>query len=175
MNVRRAVDRTRAAGSHGTCFKGAAVVVVLVAAWVLVLLPAARATPAVSGSASSSVAPCLQVGSSYLSTPNPNIYEQDVYLYWTGTITSARLVGYQFNAGGTYGRLIKINGTKIGNAAEDFDNDPQCRGFENGQAPQSWHITGPGNPRSRAATPSASRWTPRSPTRAGASAGRRSR
>lgn len=101
-----------------------------------------RATPAVSGSATSSVASCLQVGPDYLSTANPYVYEQDVYLYWTGTITSARLVGYEFNASGTYGRNIKINGTLIGAATNTRGTQTQCRGFE-GLDPLSWPINNP--------------------------------
>lgn len=99
------------------------------------------ATPVVSGSATSSVASCLQVGSGYLSTATPNVYEQDVYLYWTGTITAARLIGYEFNAGGSSGRLIKVNDAQIGRATGKHGGEPQCRGFDGGQQPESWAIT----------------------------------
>lgn len=98
-----------------------------------------HATPTVSGSATSTVAPCLQVGPDYLSTANPYVYEQDVELSWTGTITSARLVGYEFNASGTYGRNIKVNGALVGTATNTRGTQTQCRGFE-GQAPLSWEI-----------------------------------
>lgn len=119
----------------------AALALLFTAAAVLTLIVPAltRAAPAVSGSATSSVAPCLQVGSSYLATANPNAYEQDVYLYWTGTITSARLIGYEFNAGKAAGHPIKVNGKQIGLATVTRNDQTQCRGFE-GKDPISWPI-----------------------------------
>ncbi len=140
------VTSTGAAQVNRKPRQAAALVFFIIAACVSALLPAMQARsvlamPAVSGSAMSSAAACLQVGSGYLSSPNPNVYEQDVYLHWTGTITAARLVGYEFNAGGSYGRPIKVNGVQIGAATGKHGGEPQCRGFDGGQQPESWPIT----------------------------------
>ena len=123
------------------------------AGWLFVLLcifalapRAAVATPAaqvVVNSATSSVVPCLQVGAAYLGqSATPNVYEQDVHLSWTGTITSARLIGYEFNAASIKGHLIKVNGVLIGRATGQRNAETQCRGFE-GLQPLSWPISDP--------------------------------
>lgn len=143
---RNTAPRRRSAASGASKLRGMraalALLVTVVAGLALVVPTLTRAAPAVSGSATSSVAPCLQVGSAYLSTANPNVYEQDVYLYWTGTITSARLIGYEFNTAGSAGRNIKINGTQIGTATGTRNSQTQCRGFE-GLDPLSWTISNP--------------------------------
>ncbi|NLE57097.1 MAG: exostosin family protein, partial [Planctomycetes bacterium] len=115
--------------------------------WLFALAPrAAVATPAgqyAVNSATSSVVPCLQVGSAYLGqSTSPNVYERDVYLSWTGTITAARLVGYEFNANSIKGHLIKVNGVLIGNATGQHNTETQCRGFK-GREPFSWPIGDP--------------------------------
>lgn len=125
----------------------------LSAGWLIALLcvfalapRAAVATPAAlfaDNTATSSVVPCLQVGSAYLgSSTTPNVYQQDVYLSWTGTITSARLIGYEFNANSIKGHLIKVNGVLIGRATGQRNTETQCRGFE-GRQPLSWTIDNP--------------------------------
>lgn len=99
----------------------------------------ASATP-VSGSASSTVIPCLPVGPDYLvGSATPYEVSGETWLDWTGTITSARLSAYEFGAGGTYGRFIYVNGTKIGQATGQRNGETLCRGFE-GQQPLSWNI-----------------------------------
>lgn len=103
-----------------------------------------QAMPQVSGTASSTVIPCLPVGPDYLSTDNPTpyVFEQEVWLHWTGTVTSARLLGYEFNAGGYYGRYIYVNNVQIGQATGTHGGETLCRGFE-GQQVQSWPIANP--------------------------------
>jgi hypothetical protein len=137
------VEARRGKVARASARTGAGLAMVFVVILALAVPALTRATPAVSGSATSSVVPCLQVGSGYLSTPNPNVYEKDVYLYWTGTVTSARLVGYEFNAGGTHGRYVKVNGVQIGTATGQRSGQTQCRGFE-GLEPLSWPISNPG-------------------------------
>ncbi|PKO21868.1 MAG: hypothetical protein CVU38_12435 [Chloroflexi bacterium HGW-Chloroflexi-1] len=118
--------------------------VILVLAMSGALTWRAMATPQVTGLASSSVIPCLPVGPEYLGADNPNAYtfEQEVWLYWTGAVTSARLLGNEFNAGGTYGRFIYVNGTQIGQATGTRGAEMLCRGFE-GREVQSWPIANP--------------------------------
>ena len=101
----------------------------------------AYAAPAVPGTATSMVIPCIAVGPDYLSPDYPSPYDvaASTWLYFSGTITSARLIAYEFNAGGTYGRHIYINGTKIGSATGTRGGEQMCRGFE-GQQPLSWNI-----------------------------------
>lgn len=94
----------------------------------------------VSGSASSTVIPCLPVGPDYLAgSAAPYEVSGETWLYWTGTITSARLVAYEFNAGGAYGRFIYVNGAKIGQATGQRNGEALCRGFD-GPQPLSWNI-----------------------------------
>ena len=100
-----------------------------------------NAAPAAPGTASSMVIPCIAVGPDYLGPDYPTPYDvsASTWLYFNGTITSARLIAYEFNAGGTYGRFIYVNGTKIGSATGTRGSEPMCRGFE-GQQPLSWNI-----------------------------------
>lgn len=102
------------------------------------------AMPQVTGTATSTVLPCLAVGPDYLGADHPSPYavEQELWLNWTGTITSARVIGYEFNAGGSYGRFIYVNGTQVGQATGQAGGEPMCRGFE-GRQPQTWPITNP--------------------------------
>ena len=99
------------------------------------------AAPDVPGTASSMVIPCIAVGPDYLGAEHASPYDvsAETFLAWSGTITSARLVGYEFNAGGTYGRHIYVNGVKIGSATGTRGGEQMCRGFE-GQQPLSWNI-----------------------------------
>jgi len=105
----------------------------------------AAATPAASGAASSTVIPCLPVGPEFLGSDaaNPYMMEQEVWLYWTGPVTSARLVGYEFSSSvqGTYGRSIYVNGTKVGGSAGKASDQTRCGGFNDPQ--QSWIIPDP--------------------------------
>ena len=100
-----------------------------------------HATPAAPGTASSMVIPCIAVGPDYLDAAHPSPYDvsAETFLAWSGTITSARLVAYEFNAGGTFGRHIYVNGTKIGSATGTRGSEPMCRGFE-GRQPLTWNI-----------------------------------
>lgn len=140
-NTAPASEGSRASAKRFSGLRAALALLVIAAAVLALVGPAlTRAAPAVSGSATSSVAPCLQVGSAYLSTANPNVYEQDVYLYWTGTVTSARLVGYEFNAGKAAGHPIKVNGKQIGLATVTRNDQTQCRGFE-GKEALAWPIS----------------------------------
>ncbi len=99
------------------------------------------AAPDAPGTASSMVIPCIAVGPDYLgpSTRSPYDVGASTWLYFDGTITSARLIAYEFNAGGTSGRNIYVNGTKIGSATGTRGGEQMCRGFE-GQQPLSWNI-----------------------------------
>jgi pimeloyl-ACP methyl ester carboxylesterase len=100
-----------------------------------------NAAPDVAGTATSMVIPCIAVGPDYLGTEHTSPYDvsAETFLAWSGTITSARLVAYEFNAGGTYGRHIYVNGVKIGSATGTRGSEQMCRGFE-GQQPLSWNI-----------------------------------
>lgn len=104
----------------------------------------ATAMPQAPGVASSSVISCLPVGPDYLSAdaPNPYSLEQEVWLSWTGTVTSARLTGYEFAASGYHGRFIYVNGVQIGRATGERPKETLCRGFE-GRELQSWPIANP--------------------------------
>jgi|GEM_PF-1165455 len=97
--------------------------------------------PQVTGVASSTVIPCLPVGPGNLGADNPSPYsiEQEVWLYYTGTPTKARLIAYEFQAAGTAGREIWVNGHKIGNATGTRSGDSLCRGFD-GRTALSWDI-----------------------------------
>ena len=104
-------------------------------------LPRAAAAAQVIGTANSTVVPCLAPGTDYMGTahPSPNDVSYDTFLYWSGAPTSARLIGYEFNASSAYGHDIWINGTWIGRATGTRNSQTLCRGFE-GQQPLSWNI-----------------------------------
>lgn len=102
----------------------------------------AGAMPRANGYATSSVIDCLPVGKDYLEPdhqPSPYWIEQTVVLNWTGTATAAQLVAYEFNAGGTWGHDIYVNGHKIGTATATRNSETLCRGFE-GKEPLTWPI-----------------------------------
>ncbi len=87
------------------------------------------------------VIPCIAVGPDYLGAEHASPYDvsAETFLTWSGTLTSAQLVAYEFNAGGSYGRYIYINGVKIGSATGTRGGEPLCRGFK-GRQPLTWDI-----------------------------------
>jgi predicted peptidase len=107
-----------------------------------IAVSSARATPEVTGLATSTIIGCMPVGTSYLGvdhTPSPYWLEKKVVLKWSGTPTAARLVAYEFNAGDSWGHDIYVNGRHIGTASGTRNGESFCEGFD-GPAPLSWDI-----------------------------------
>ncbi len=118
--------RHAAAASQGAASQGAAV-------------PAS----APNGYATSSVVPCMPVGSDYLGAnrlPSPYWLEETVTLNWTGQATAAQLIAYEFNASYvTWGHEIYVNDHYAGKATGARNEETLCRGFE-GREPLIWNI-----------------------------------
>lgn len=99
------------------------------------------AAPVVTGVATSPTIDCMAVGKDYLGVTHPSPYAttKEVTLDWEGTVESARLVAYEFNAGSAYKNNIYVNGVWIGQPQGDNPSAKICEGFIGG-SPRVWPI-----------------------------------
>lgn len=99
------------------------------------------AVAATTGIATSPTIDCMAVGRDYLGATHPSPYatSKEVTLNWDGTVTSARLVAYEFNASSAYKSNIYVNGVWIGQPQGDNPSAPICEGFIGG-SPRVWPV-----------------------------------